>query len=172
MCYRFPCLNSSLVSVYTTEPAGIPTGSDYLMCSNIVTVGENEAHEHLFIFCFVGAPSRNRTGTSGMTSPACCRYTIRAPSRMCERRSDAGKRKGRHRSAVPFLLSGVSQVYLVELVSSKCTGKEKGDTEVPPYSQSEVCYRFPCPISSVVSVRETNSGSHEEATSRHLLVTP
>jgi hypothetical protein len=55
VCYRFPCLDLSLVSVYTTEPAGIPTGSDYLMCSNVVTVGKNVAM-YEFIFCFRGSP--------------------------------------------------------------------------------------------------------------------
>jgi hypothetical protein len=91
---------------------------------------------------------------------------------MCEWRSCAGKRKGRHRSAALFPIRGVLQVSLPDLVSSKCTEKEKGDTEVPPYSHSTVVDRFPCLSSSVVSVRETNAGSHEEATSRHLLVTP
>jgi hypothetical protein len=91
---------------------------------------------------------------------------------MCERRSDVWQKKKTTPQCRLFLFRGVLQVSLPGLVSSKCTGKEKGDTEVPPYSQSEVCYRFPCPISSVVSVRETNAGSHEEATSRHLLVTP
>ena len=108
VCYRFPCLDLSKGSVYTTEPAGIPTGSDYLMCSNVVTVGENEAHEHLFIFCFDGAPSRNRTGTSELTKSVCCRYTIRAPSRMCEWHGDAGKRKGRHLSAALFSFRGIA----------------------------------------------------------------
>jgi hypothetical protein len=91
---------------------------------------------------------------------------------MCERRSDVWQKKKTTPQCRLFLFRSVLQVSLPGLVSRKCTGKEKDDTEVPSHSHSTVVDRFPCLSSSVVSVRETNAGSHEEATSRHLLVTP
>ncbi|MEY3805595.1 MAG: hypothetical protein RIR69_407 [Actinomycetota bacterium] len=106
VCYRFPWLSSSKISVYTTGPTGNSVGPDYLMCPNVVSVGENATHEHLFIFCFVRATSRNRTGTAEVTNSACCHYTIVASVRICTGATSGGNEKWATHSRYPFLYSG------------------------------------------------------------------